>query len=119
MGDITQDAVPLQQSTEDKPVLCIGVKLPINKTFGASRQELVANTNKMAKIEEKSEICVINIGVKLPADDDEMKFEMTNDPQPIQIENNSELCTGYKNVMPPITVNPARSLVVNCQHSQQ
>ena len=60
MGDETQAV------TWDKPELCISVKLPTDIELGDIKQELVVATNKIAQLEEKSELCVRVIGIRLP-----------------------------------------------------
>ena len=55
-----------QAVTQDKPELCISVKLPANIELGHTKQELVVATIKVAQLEEKSELCIRKIGIRLP-----------------------------------------------------
>ena len=66
MGDTTQDIVKQQQPTMEKTELCIGVKLYINEKTRAIKHELIVSTHKIVQLEERSELCISKIGVKLP-----------------------------------------------------
>ena len=61
MGD---EITVAPQSAEDKPELCIGVKLPIIIKLGDTKQELVVVTYKVPQLEERSEYCISKIGIK-------------------------------------------------------
>ena len=60
MEDISEDVIPAQQqqSTEDKTELCVGVQPADNNKMRSNKQELVATTHKITKIEETSEYCI-------------------------------------------------------------
>ena len=60
MADINEDVIPVQQqqSTEDKTELCVGAQLADSHKMRGCKQELVATTQKMTKIEETSEYCI-------------------------------------------------------------
>jgi len=71
MGDTTQDIVKQQQqSTMEKTELCIGVKPYINEKTRAIRHELMVSTHMIVQLEERSELCISKIGVKLPVRED-------------------------------------------------
>ena len=100
MEDETQHVIKQQQqqqqSTEDKTVLCNGIKLPVKEKMGAGKRELVVDTHKMAQLEESSELCICMIA---PADKEmeEAIPEMVNTPHQQQQQqqlDKSELCTG-------------------------
>ena len=55
----------VQAVTQDKPELCISVKLPTKKELGDTKQELVVATNKIAQLEENSELCIRKIDIQL------------------------------------------------------
>ena len=93
MEDDTQHVIKQQQqqqqSTEDK------TKLPVKEKTRAGKQEFVVTTQKMAQLEERSELCICKI---TPADKEmeEAIPEMVNTPPPQQQQqlDKSELCTG-------------------------
>ena len=102
MEDETQHVIKQQQLQQQSTQLCIDVKLPVKETMRAGKQELVVAcaTQKMAQLEESSELCICKIGVQSPADKEmeETIPEIVNvqqqQPQKQQQSNKSELCTG-------------------------
>ena len=87
MGD---EITVIPQSAEDKPELCIGVKLLIIIKLGNTKQELVVVTYKVPQLEERSEFCNSKIGIK----------SLTNE----EMADKSELCTGSLGIKLPATI---------------
>ena len=100
MGDETQHVIKQQQLQQQSTQLCIDVKLPVKEKMRAGKQELIAATEKMAQLEESSELCICKIGVQSSAgkEMEETIPEMVNvQPQKQQQQQQStksELCIG-------------------------